>query len=219
MNFTKRLLATFLVLFLIATLFGCAANKFEHVKNLYTAKGTNIICFGDSLTRGQGAAEGEDYPTILQTELGLPVINSGVNGDTTFSALKRLESDVLDKDPKIVIVELGANDYLAWGSQGKGPSTEDSFKNLKYMVKRIQREGAVVLIAAIPFNLEYQRRYKKLAKETGSLLIPDVMRGIFGHSEHMSIDRMHPNAKGYRVMAENILEYLGPLLKEMGVNN
>jgi len=219
MSLIKRSIILSVGLLIIAFLSGCAPGEFRNIKNLHTAEGTNIICFGNSLTRGQGAGEGEDYPNILRSKLDMPVINSGINGDTTFSALKRLEADVLDKDPKLVIVELGANDYLAWGSQSKGPLTEDSFKNLKYMVKRIQEEGAVVVIAAIPFNLEYQRRYKELAKGTGSLLIPDIMKGILGNPSHMSLDRIHPNEKGYRVMAGNILEYLEPLLKEMETKN
>ena len=200
-----------LVLLLVLLLSGCAGNKFDNIANLYTAKGENIVCFGNSLTKGEGV----DFPSILRRKLGISVINAGVNGDTTFSALSRLKSDVLEEDPKIVIVELGANDYLSWGSQRKGPSTEKSFKNLKYVVDKIIKEGAIVVIAAIPFDSEYKRRYKELAKETGALLIPDIMKGILGNPSLMSLDRMHPNDKGYQVMAENILEYLEPLLQEM----
>lgn len=223
--FSKKLLVFLLLVLLFS---GCAGNKFDNIANLYTAKGENIVCFGNSLTKGEGAGlpfvvrlrrteegEGKDYPSILRRKLDLPVINAGVNGDTTFSALRRLEKDVLSKDPRIVIVELGANDYLAWGSQRKGPSTEESFKNLKYVVDKIIKEGAIVIIAAIPFDSEYKRRYKELAKETGALLIPDIMKGILGNPSLMSLDRMHPNDKGYQVMAENILEYLEPLLQEM----
>ena len=200
-----------LVLLLVLLLSGCAGNTFRNVANLYTARGNNIVCFGDSLTKGEGV----DFPGILGGRLGMSVINSGVIGDTTFSAIPRLEKDVLSKNPKIVIVELGANDYLSWGSQRKGPSTEESFKNLKYVVDKIIKEGAIVVIAAIPFDSEYKRRYKELAKETGALLIPDIMKGILGNPSLMSLDRMHPNDKGYQVMAENILEYLEPLLQEM----
>jgi hypothetical protein len=43
---------------------------------LTDSAGETIICFGDSLTEGVGAAEGEDYPTILSRLLALPLTNA-----------------------------------------------------------------------------------------------------------------------------------------------
>jgi len=215
MNFTRKLLATSLILFLTFAFFGCATQKsrFRHVKNLYTAKGTNIVCFGDSLTSGVGG-DGVNYPSILARELPIPVINSGRSGDTTYSALPRLERDVFAKDPKIVIVQLGANDYLLWGNAGKpGYGLEGTFKNLEIMIDRIQEYGAVVILAAIPLSPTYNKNYERLAREKGTLLIPNIMKGIYGVRDLMSLDRTHPNDKGYKVMAKTILEYLRPLLK------
>ena len=57
--------------------------------------GENIVCFGDSLTYGTGASQGMDYPTQLSRLIGRPVINAGIPGDTTATALARLERDVL----------------------------------------------------------------------------------------------------------------------------
>jgi len=61
----------------------------------------SIICFGDSLTFGTGAAPGMDYPTQLSKMIAKPVINAGVPGDTTAKALKRLQRDVLSRSPDI----------------------------------------------------------------------------------------------------------------------
>jgi acyl-CoA thioesterase-1 len=77
-----------------------------------------LICFGDSLTAGYGATtpgiddKTKSYPAYLQNKLNIPVINSGVSGNTTSQALARLNKDVIMKKPKIVIIELGANDFF-----------------------------------------------------------------------------------------------------------
>ena len=76
------------------------------------SKGTQIVCLGDSLTYGVGASAGHDYPSFLGKALGMKVLNAGVDGDETGDVLKRLDSDVLLRDPRLVIILLGANDYL-----------------------------------------------------------------------------------------------------------
>ena len=50
------------------------------------SKGTTVVAFGDSLTAGYGANAGEDYPSHLSRQVGIPIINEGVSGDTTESA-------------------------------------------------------------------------------------------------------------------------------------
>jgi lysophospholipase L1-like esterase len=79
------------------------------IKNIHPF-GKNIICFGDSLTFGTGAKEGLDYPSQLSQMISQPIINAGVPGDTTASALARLQKDVLSKSPHIVLITLGGND-------------------------------------------------------------------------------------------------------------
>ncbi len=56
-----------------------------------------IVCFGDSITYGHGADSIEtSFPMLLQKRITIPVINSGVNDDTTADGLKRIERDVLE---------------------------------------------------------------------------------------------------------------------------
>src|SRR5919199_350459 len=80
-------------------------SPYSKVRNL-DSRGANVIAFGDSLTAGYGAQAGEDYPSRLSALIGVPVINAGVSGDTTQSALARIDSDVLSRDPRLVIVGL-----------------------------------------------------------------------------------------------------------------
>lgn len=170
-------------------------------------RGTNIIAFGDSLTRGVGASDAEAYPAVLGRMLGVPIINEGVSGNTTEDALKRLDRDVLARDPKIVLVCLGGNDML------EQKPTEAVFANLRQIVERIQTRGALVILIGIEGFLvgpgsDYGKSSRNLAKETGCVLIPDIMEGIITRPGYMS-DKIHPNAAGYRKFAERI----APVLK------
>jgi len=203
----------FIMVFVLFFFFAaCATSKYAGIKNFSSAKGTTVVCFGDSLTAGVGAGPGEDYPSLLAKEISFPVINAGVSSDTTASALKRLETNVLLKDPKVVIVELGGNDFIA--SMGEASAVKETFKNLELIIDKIQEHGAVVIIAGVLINYRVSQEYEKLARKKGALLIPNILEGIEGNPNLMS-DSLHPNAEGYKVMAQKVLEVLLPLLKEM----
>src|SRR3990167_9273300 len=112
-------------------------------------EGKSIICFGDSITEGVGAGPGEDFPSLLAEKFGRPVINAGKGGETTYDALKRLPSDVLERNPGLVIVEFGGNDYLQ-----KIPK-EETFKNLEEIISKIQDRGATAVLAAVRIGVLY----------------------------------------------------------------
>ena len=195
------------VLFVIALL-GCGGDSFDSVRNLGSANEA-IVCFGDSLTEGVGANPGEDYPSVLSRELALPVSNHGRRGDTTAQALARL-SEVLERNPRLVIVLLGGNDFLR-----QVPRAETR-KNLAEVVRRIQAQGAMVAIAGMQLGIltdEFSAIYEETAKQLGAYYIPQVMQGILTDPKLKS-DPIHPNGAGYRLIAQRIAEKLKPLLRE-----
>lgn len=200
--------AALLALLLIWLLF---PSKYSRVRNLQS-NGTNIIAFGDSLTAGYGAGAGEDYPSGLAKLIGREVINAGVSGDTTDSALARIDADVLQRSPRIVIVGLGGNDFL------RGAPITSTEANLRTIVKQIQQSGAMVVILGFNFpslTASYGKMYKRVASDEGCLLIPDLLDGIIGNSSLKS-DEIHPNAKGYALMAERVSGPLRKLIKKAG---
>lgn len=211
-NFHVRIKKLFAFLLLFSFLVGCAPSKFANIKNLHTAFGTTLVCFGNSLTAGEGAFPGADYPSLLAKELPLSVVNAGLSGDTAAAAVSRIEKDVLSKNPKVVIVELGANDFLR--TAGSVRAVDEAFKDLGAVVDKIQEFGAVVVVAGISVNYEIEQKYKKLTREKGAVLVPDITGKILGNPDLMA-DSLHPNAEGYKVMAEKFLEVLSPLLEEM----
>jgi len=170
--------------------------------------GENIICFGDSLTSGIGASPGMDYPSQLSGMISLPVVNAGRPGDTTEDALDRLEDDVLSRSPRIVLVVLGGNDF-----KNRLPRNA-AFENLRQIVGKIQDQGALVVIGGIKIPLwgaELEKEYQQLARETGSLIVPNIYKDVFGNSSRMS-DPIHPNDAGYRIIATRFREVLAPYL-------
>ena len=188
---------------------GCGGERFDSIRNV-RSHGETIICFGDSLTEGVGAESGEEYPTVLSRELGMRVVNAGQSGDTSAHALARLSELLDNKNPRLVIVLLGGNDFL------RQVSTAETRKNLKEIVRRIQEHGAMVAIAGMRLGLftdEYSPIFEETAQEFGALYIPQVMKGIFNDAKFKS-DQIHPNGAGYRLIAERIAEKIKPLLKE-----
>lgn len=184
-------------------------SDFRYVRNL-NSRDQNIVCFGDSLTQGVGAGEGEDYPSLLARQLAYPVINAGRGGDTSQDGLERLERDVLSHNPRLVIVFFGGNDFLR-----QLPLSETK-KNVEEIVRRIQEHGAMVTLVGLRLGLfsdEYGPAYEQIAKARGALYVPEILGGILSDSKLRS-DRIHPNGSGYQLVAKRILEKIRPLLEE-----
>jgi len=189
---------------LILVLAGCAKPEIRNAKNA----GENIICFGDSITFGYGANTGEDYPANLRPLVRLPVVNAGVDGDTTFMALERLDSDVLGKDPRLVIVEFCGNDFL------KKVPRQETVKNLSRIIDRIQQRGAMVALVDISsgiFFQEYRKDYKRLAREKKAIFVPSVLNRIITNPA-MKSDFFHPNEKGYKLVAARVYKAIAPYI-------
>jgi acyl-CoA thioesterase I len=171
--------------------------------------GERVIAFGDSLVEGVGASTGRDVVSLLSASVGVPIVNAGRSGDTTGTALARLDSAVLSRNPRIVIVVLGGNDVL------RRIPHEETFANLEAIVGRIRGRGAAVILVGLSvgvFTDTYGNGYEDLARRTSSGLVPDVLAGILGHPDLMA-DQIHPNDRGYRMMADRIEPALRDLLK------
>lgn len=164
----------------------------------------SIVCFGDSLTRGHGAAPEESYPAVLGHLLGREILNRGRDGETSESALERLDDDVLAASPSVVIITLGGNDMM------RRLPIEDTVRSLRRIFERILAARAMVVFLPIdpPFvSGERTEKVKDLCRELGVLYVDSVMDGMWGNRRLMS-DNIHPNAAGYRAMAERVRDAL-----------
>lgn len=206
-----KFLVIALLSYSVIALGGCAK---QEIKNI-DSKGKNIICFGDSITFGYGVGLGQDYPSVLSKMLGRQVINAGEDSDTTVDALKRLKTDVLNKEPLLVIVELSGNDFIQ-----KIP-LEDSLANINKIVDSIQSKGAMVAIVDISAGL-FLRKYRlelgKIAREKKAIFIPAILRRIITNP-NMKSDFLHPNEEGYKLIAQRIYQVIEPYLKQNSLNS
>ena len=201
----RRSFAVAIAVLVILAIWLLWPSRYSKVANL-GSRGANVIAFGDSLTAGYGAAPGEDYPSQLSNRIGKPIVNAGVSGDTTESALARLDADVLARDPRIVIVGLGGNDFL----QSVPIATTET--NLRTIVRRINGAGAMVVLLAFRFpslNSDYEAMYLRVGQDAHCLVVTRVLKGILTDSSLKS-DEIHPNARGYALMADRVQ---GPLEK------
>jgi len=206
-NKLKRVaLAVIILGFGVATLL---MNVKREVKNT-NSNGKNIICYGDSITFGYGVNLGEDYPTALAKIVNRPVINVGVDGDTSTEGLQRIKQDVLEKEPCIVLIEFTGNDFL------KKIPMDLTIRNIKKMVREIQSAGAMTAIVDVSaglFLLDYRIRLFLLSRQTGSIFIPATLSGIITNPS-MKSDFMHPNASGYKIVAQRVYLAIEPYLNE-----
>jgi len=185
---------------------GCSAPQ---ISNLDSA-GKGIVCFGNSITSGASAEGGDDYPAQLGRLLGRGVVNAGVPGDTTDTALARLGDVLQAHEPYLVIVELGGNDFL-----NRVPK-EETLKNLEAIITMIQSAGAMTALCDVSSGFlfsGYRADYKKLARTTGSVLIPGLLRGIL-ENPSLKSDQIHPNARGYAIIAGRVHQVIRRYVKQ-----
>ncbi|MGQ4005156.1 arylesterase [Francisellaceae bacterium CB300] len=195
----KKILIIIIVVTCSYFYFKNGVNDWEIINTKPT--GQTIVAFGDSLTAGYGVGKNDNYPSQLSLLINQPIINMGISGETTAQALARIDN-VIAKDPKVVLITLGGNDL-----KKKLPASE-AFSNLKQIVNILHQNGALVVIGGINipyYSNDYADDYVIFAKENGCLLVPNILGGLFGHSDLM-VDTVHPNAKGYKIVAESFYE-------------
>jgi len=96
----------------------------------------------------------------------------------------------------------------------RGVDRPQAFRNLKTIVTSIQAQGALVIIGGVDapiWGRGFEEGYRQVSKETGAVLIPDVLKGIMGNPRLMH-DAIHPNDSGYAVMAQYFYEAMKPYL-------
>jgi acyl-CoA thioesterase I len=198
-------------LLFILILASCGSHKEKHAA---IPQGAKVLILGDSLSYGLGANPGDDYPSLLAKTTGWKIINEGISGNTTAQGLERLPALLEKTQPKLLIVQLGGNDFLQ-----QLPQTE-TIANLKAILALAKEKGVTSILVAIPElsplkaafgNLSDHPLYVKLAQETATALVTDVFSDVLSDAT-LKADQVHPNAQGYAIVAKNMatkLQLLG----------
>ena len=202
-------------LFVFTGVFPCFAES----KPVNINENSTIVCFGDSLTYGHGAnSETESWPALLQKRVKIPVINSGRNDDTTEDGILRFDEDVILHNPAVVIFDFGGNDIF---SLKKKLSYKQIEANFRTMLDKLDKTKTQVYIMRFYNNQmrffdifgSFDRMLKRLEKDYDVTIIWDAWSGAWGHKD-CKFDMTHCNAKGYKIMEQNIFNVLEPFLKE-----
>lgn len=180
-----------------------------------------VALFGDSITAGYGLRPSESLPTVLERTLaagGTPakVLNFGVSGDTTAGGLARV-AKVIEAEPDLAVVALGANDLL----QGVPPERVQA--NLDKIVRRLQAADVDVVLAGLQapplialiapeWAGGYERAYARVARERGAVFHPSLLGEVALNPNLNQPDRIHPNASGVRIIAEGLARTLAQTL-------
>jgi len=170
--------------------------------------GDVIVAFGDSLTYGTGASEAESYPAVLGELIGRKVVRAGVPGEVTSGGLARLEGVIEEHRPALVIVGLGGNDML------RKLDDAQIKDNLRKIIQIIQGRGISVVLFGVPkpaLITSAPAFYEELAKEFNIPYEGKIVTDVLYRPDQKS-DTIHPNARGYRRMAEAFAD----LLKKAG---
>ena len=186
-------------------------NEIDTLKTEYT----NYLFLGDSIT---------DFYDLDKYYEGLPVVNSGISGNTTEDILSNMDSRVYNYNPSKVFLLIGTNDLL------RDKSVEEITENIEIIVNNIRKnepQTEIYIESIYPVNYELDKsmvgdrsnedikqineNLKKYCQkndctyiDTYNILIDED--GNF--SEEYTDDGLHPNDKGYEVITEELKKYL-----------
>ena len=178
----------------------------------------DILAFGDSLVQGYGLSEGKPFPAQLEAALraaghDVRVTNAGSSGDTSEAGLNRLDWVIRERTDAVIVV-LGANDAL------RGIDPDVTRHNLNDVLAALKDRNLPTLLAGMkaPRNMgrDYVNRfdaiYPDLANRHGVVFYPFFLKGVAQTPKLNQSDGIHPNAKGVRVIVDNMLPKVEDLL-------
>jgi acyl-CoA thioesterase-1 len=180
-----------------------------------------IVMLGDSLTAGYQLPPGSALPAAIQRDLDAKgvkakMVNAGVSGDTTADGLNRYSFSVTGSGAKLLVVALGANDFL----NHLPPETPKN--NLSAIIKMAKAEHIPVALLGVALpkgasagdarDAAYAAIYPDLAKTFGVPYFPNMLDAIAGKPQLIQQDGVHPTAEGVEAMAAEITDFLAPLI-------
>lgn len=144
----------------------------------------------------------------MERLVGRRVVNAGVPGEVTAEGLFRLPEVLKREKPVLLILCHGGNDLL------RHLNREQTAGNLQAMIRLALEQGAAVVLVAVPspgMALSPPPFYREIAAEMGLPLEEKTLTTVLSEVSLRS-DYIHPNAAGYRRLAESLVT----LLKKSG---
>lgn len=193
---------------------------------------TRVVFFGDSITqagvnaggyimridsmcKGQGKADSYEF------------IGAGIGGNKVYDLYLRIESDVLAKDPDVVVIYIGVNDVWHKSSSGTGTDADKFEKFYQAIIDKLKAKNSKIILctpAAIGEKTdfsnpqdgdmnEYSNIIRRIAKKN-ELRIVDLRKAFLDYNLKnnsdnkdrgiLTTDRVHLNAKGNQLVADEM---------------
>jgi acyl-CoA thioesterase-1 len=179
-----------------------------------------ILVFGDSLSAGYGIRVEQGWVSLLAQKIeqegyGFHVVNASVSGETSAGGLARLPRALSLQQPRIVLLELGANDGL------RGLPIQQTQENLGKMIALLQQQHIPVLLLGLKLPPNYGERYtsgfatmyQSLKDQYHVPLLPFLLENVALKPDLMQADGLHPNEQGQPLLLDNVWPTLVPLLR------
>jgi acyl-CoA thioesterase-1 len=182
-----------------------------------------ILVLGDSLSEGFLLKRNQAWPMLLvnklrDAHLDFEVVNASQAGGTTSGGLARLPPH-LKRPIDIFILELGINDAF------RGLPIDQIRQNLQEIIDRVRLANPNVRIiitgmqlpdhAADDYVGAFGSMYTTLAEKNHAAIVPYLLKGVGGDPVLNLPDRIHPNAAGQKVLAENVWSVLEPIVRQI----
>lgn len=135
-------------------------------------------------------------------------VNAGVAGTSSYFGVHRVQEDLLNQNPDVVIVEFSVND-------GNDFFYKKSYDNLVRRIMKWESEPAVMLLFMTQesgYNAQENDsligfRYRLPMLSYGNAVMPEIEAGSFSWAD-ISPDTVHPNDKGHAIVGEMLYRYL-----------
>ena len=179
-----------------------------------------VLVIGDSLSAAYGLQESAGWVNLLRQRLAstsppYDVVNASVSGDTTRGGVTRIGAALRQYQPKVVIIELGANDGL------RGLSIDSMRGNLETMIRAVEKANAQPLVVGLelppnygPYTQRFSAMFADLGKQHEVPVVPSLLAGFGEKRELFQADNVHPVAAAQPLMLESVWVELKPLLRE-----
>jgi acyl-CoA thioesterase-1 len=177
---------------------------------------TRVVFMGDSITEGWGRRELATFPDRAEFFPGKPYINRGISGQTTPQILVRFRQDVVDLQPKVVVLLAGTNDI----AENTGKTTLRDIENNIASMSDVARANGIrlVLCSVLPTSdfpwhpgLDPAPKIRALntwikdyAAKNGFVYVDyysSMTTSDGSLKAELSLDGVHPNKAGYEIMA------------------
>ncbi len=204
-------------------------------------KKVTVVFFGDSIT--QAGVQPTGYITKMDSMVKsmhmadtIQLIGAGIGGNKVYDLYLRMETDVLEKNPDVVVIYVGINDVWHKATSGTGTDADKYEKFYRAIIKKLQDKNIRVILCTPSVigerndnsnqqdgDLNYYSKIIRGIADDLSLPLIDL-RKLFADYEKvnnsknvdkgvLTVDRVHLNEKGNEFVATEMWKVIQHVVK------